>query len=118
MREYETLVVLHPDLAEAGTKEMVARIRSILEAQKGVVRSVDEWGLRELAYPIRKQKRGFYVVVQHDSPTAAVAELERQLKLADSVLRFMTVRRSRVPAAPRGSGESQEPASEGAEGRT
>lgn len=92
MNDYETMVILHPDLGEAGTKEMVQRARSILEADKGQIRAVDEWGVRELAYPIAKQKRGYYVVIQYTAPPSAVAELERQLKLSDSALRFLTIR--------------------------
>ncbi|MGH7857798.1 MAG: 30S ribosomal protein S6 [Candidatus Binatia bacterium] len=92
MNEYETLIVLHPDLGEAGTKEMVQRVRSILEADKATIRSLDEWGIRELAYNIQKQRRGYYVLVQYTASPQAVTELERQLRLADQALRFLTVR--------------------------
>jgi small subunit ribosomal protein S6 len=114
MAEYETLIVLHPDLGEAATKEMVARVRSILEGQQAVVGNVDEWGLRELAYPIRKQHRGFYFLVEHEATHAAVSELERLLRLSDGVLRFLTVRKVRTKPLPPPRART-EPGEEGAE---
>lgn len=92
MYDYETVSVLHPDLGEAGSKEMAQRIRSILESGKAEIKNVDEWGIRELAYPIQKQRRGVYVLVEYKAEPAAVTELERQLRLSDQVLRFITVR--------------------------
>jgi small subunit ribosomal protein S6 len=92
MYDYETLTVLHPDLGEAGAKEVVQKVRGILEAGRAEIKKVDEWGMRELAYPIRKQRRGIYALVEYESEPQAVAELERQLKLNDQVLRFITVR--------------------------
>jgi ribosomal protein S6 len=53
---------------------------------------VHEWGLRELAYLIGKERRGYYLLVEYTAPAAAVAELERTLKLSDFVLRFVTIR--------------------------
>jgi small subunit ribosomal protein S6 len=92
MYDYETLTVLHPDLGETGSKEAVQKLRGILEAGGGEIKKVDEWGIRELAYPIRKQRRGIYALVEYRAEPAAVTELERQLKLNDQVLRFVTVR--------------------------
>jgi small subunit ribosomal protein S6 len=92
MYDYETLTVLHPDLGETGSKEVVQRVRGILEAGRAEIKKVDEWGIRELAYPIRKQRRGIYALIEYRSAPQAVSELERQLKLNDQVLRFVTVR--------------------------
>lgn len=100
MYDYETLVVLHPDLGEAGTKEMLQRVRSILESSKAAVKKVDEWGMRELAYLIRKQRRGFYALFEYSGDPQALAELERQLKLSDQVLRFISVRQIQKKALP------------------
>jgi small subunit ribosomal protein S6 len=100
MYDYETLTVLHPDLGEAGSKEMTQRIRSILESGKAEIKKVDEWGVRELAYPIRKQRRGVYVLVEYKAEPAPVAELERQLRLSDQVLRFITIRQIQRKALP------------------
>jgi small subunit ribosomal protein S6 len=100
MYDYETLTVLHPDLGEPGAKEMLQRIRGILEGGRAQIKKVDEWGMRELAYSIGKQRRGFYVLVEYSSEPTAVTELERQLKLNDQVLRFITVRQIHKKALP------------------
>jgi small subunit ribosomal protein S6 len=102
MYDYETLTVLHPDLGEAGSKDMAGRLRGILEAGRAEIKKVDEWGIRELAYSIRKQRRGIYVLLEYKAEPQAVAELERQLKLNDQVLRFITVRQiHKKPLPPR-----------------
>lgn len=99
VRKYESVVVMHPDLGEAGSKEFTERIRAILESGGAQISNVEEWGLRELAYRIEKEIRGVYVLFEYEAEHAAVMELERQLKLSDRVLRFLSVRKStrRVP---------------------
>jgi small subunit ribosomal protein S6 len=88
---YETLFVVHP---EKGTrlKEFVERFKKVVEAQEGVVSQVEEWGLRDLAYRIEKQSRGFYTLFRYNSSAKAVEELERNLRLTDGILRYLTVR--------------------------
>ena len=91
-RRYETMIVLRTDLQEAGVKEQAERVRKLLETQGAVVAGVHEWGLRELAYIIQKERRGYYLLAEYTGPAASVAELERTLKLSDVVLRFVTIR--------------------------
>ncbi len=91
-RRYETMIVLRTDLQEAGVKEQAERVRKLLEAQGAVVAGVHDWGLRELAYVIEKERRGYYLLAEYTGPAAAVAELERTLKLSDAVLRFVSIR--------------------------
>ena len=62
-RRYETMIVLRTDLQEAGVKEQAERIRKLLESQGAIVDGIHEWGLRELAYAIQKERRGYYVLV-------------------------------------------------------
>lgn len=101
-RRYETMIVLKTDLQEAGVKEQAERVRKLLETQGAVVAGVHEWGLRELAYIIDKERRGYYLLVEYTGPATAVAELERTLKLSDVVLRFVTIRQDEdsPPAVP------------------
>ncbi len=91
-RRYETMIVLRTDLQEAGVKEQAERVHKLLEAQGAVVAGVHEWGLRELAYIIQKERRGYYLLAEYTGAAAAVAELERTLKLSDVGLRFVTIR--------------------------
>ena len=91
-RSYETMIVLRTDLQDAGVKEQIERIRKLLETQGATVNGIHEWGLRELAYQIQKERRGYYILAEYVAPSAAVAELERTLKLSDFVLRFVSIR--------------------------
>jgi small subunit ribosomal protein S6 len=101
-RRYETMIVLRTDLQEAGVKEQAERVRKLLETQGAIVGAIHEWGLRELAYAIQKERRGYYVLVEYTGPATAVAELERTLKLSDFVLRFVSIRQDQdtPPATP------------------
>jgi len=100
-RRYETLVVIHPDQGEPGVKELAARIRKLIEEQGGTVSQIQEWGLRELAYVIAKQHRAYYVLVEYRATPKALAEVERNLKLTDAVLRLVSVRQAEnAPPAP------------------
>ena len=96
MHQYETLFVLHPELPEAQVRETIDRVKRLIEGMEGQVSESEDWGMRDLAYPIRKQPRGTYVLVRYTARPAVVKELERMMKLADEVLRFISVR---VPEA-------------------
>jgi small subunit ribosomal protein S6 len=102
-RRYETLVLLHPDQGEPGAKDLTARIQKLIEEQGGTVSQVQEWGLRDLAYLIAKQRRAFYTLYEYRSTPKALLEVERNLKLMDPVLRFVSVRQAEnaPPAPPR-----------------
>jgi small subunit ribosomal protein S6 len=102
-RRYETLVLIHPDGGETGMKDTAGRIRTLIENQEGSVSQVQEWGLRELAYVISRQHRAFFVLFEYRATPAALLEIERNLKLMDVVLRFVSVRQAEnaPPAQPR-----------------
>ena len=100
-RRYESLVLIHPDLAEPGAKELAGRIQALIEEQGGTISQVQEWGLRELSYLIAKQRRAFYVLYEYRGTPKGLLEIERNLKLMDPVLRFVSVRQAEnAPPAP------------------
>jgi|SRR5687767_4143744 small subunit ribosomal protein S6 len=88
---YETLFVVHPDKVPR-VKEFIEKFKKVVEGLDGTVAHVDEWGLRDLAYRIDKQSKGFYTLLQYRSTARAVEELERNMRLTDGVLRYLTVR--------------------------
>lgn len=90
MRCYEALIAYHPDIGESAIKEQVERVKQIIEGQGGEVTQVVEWGLRDLSYRIKKQRRAFYVILVFKGDGATVAELERNLRIFEQVLRYMT----------------------------
>ena len=92
MHRYETLFIVHPELPEAQVRETVDRMRRLIEGMEGQVTELQDWGMRDLAYPIQKQPRGIYVLVQYTARPEVVKELERSMKLSDEILRFISVR--------------------------
>jgi small subunit ribosomal protein S6 len=100
MPRYETLCILHPELAETRIKELTAWMQKILEGAQGTVLRVDEWGMRDLGFRLKKQRRGYYVHIEHESSPLALKELERNLRLNEDVLRFLSVRCTTPAPAP------------------
>jgi small subunit ribosomal protein S6 len=91
LRRYETVVITQTNLPEDELVGLIDRYSSIITDRKGAVVKVDRWGVRKLAYDIRKQTRGTYVLYDFAATSDAVVELERNLKIDDNVLKFMTV---------------------------
>ncbi|MCL5045128.1 MAG: 30S ribosomal protein S6 [Deltaproteobacteria bacterium] len=91
MRRYETVFVLRPSLAADQTEALVKRFPEILAGNGAELFELDRWGVRDLAYRIKSDSRGYFVRLDYAGSGAAVAELERNLKLADDVLRYLTV---------------------------
>lgn len=89
---YETLVLLSPELAEENRKGILDLLTSIVAREGGSMVETDDWGLRQLAYPVQKQTRGYYVRLVYDAPGNLVAELERNIRITDGIFKFMTVK--------------------------
>ena len=87
---YETLFIVHP-VHGGRNRELCDRFRGVLEGQGATVTHFEEWGMRELAYPIEKQGRGFYNLIQYKASAGTSEELERLMRLSDEVMRCMTV---------------------------
>ena len=100
MPSYETLCIFHPELPEARVKELSAWMQKIVEGASGTEIRADEWGMRDLAHLIKKQRRGYYIRLEYDAPGATVKELERNLRINENVLRFLTTVRKPVAAEP------------------
>jgi small subunit ribosomal protein S6 len=102
-RRYETLILIHPEQGDAGSKDVVARIRQLAETQGAAISQLQEWGVRDLAYPIDRQRRAYHVLLEYRATPQALSEIERNLKLMEPVLRYLSVRQAEnaPPAAPR-----------------
>lgn len=92
LNHYETLVLMSPELTEENRKEILANLSGIIERDGGKIGLVDDWGVRTLAYPVRKLTRGHYVRLDYTAPGAVVAELERNIRITDGLFKFVTVR--------------------------
>jgi small subunit ribosomal protein S6 len=91
MREYELVCLVHPDLDENAFNELVNLIKGWITENGGLVPKVDLWGKRKLAYAIRKQSEGQYVLFHTQMNPKYGAQLERNLRFVESVLRFLLI---------------------------
>ena len=89
MREYELIFIVHPDLDETAVNELVDRIKNWITDDDGKINKVDPWGKRKLAYPIRKQNEGQYFFLNIEIAPNFVAQLERNLRFLEPVMRFL-----------------------------
>jgi small subunit ribosomal protein S6 len=92
MRDYELMVVLSPELDEAGVTTETERVTTLVTNRGGEVVDVQSWGRRRLAYPIEKHRDGFYAVAKLKLDPETTAPLERSLSLNESVIRHLLVR--------------------------
>lgn len=97
MRKYETIFILQPELSEDDIKSVTAKAQDVISAYKGECFRMDDWGIRKLAYPIKKSARGRYYYLRFDGNSALIAELERRLRLDDKVLRYQSVNITDLP---------------------
>ena len=92
MRKFETLLLLSPELSAETREGILTALTGVVERENGVMEEVDHWGMRDLAYPVRKQMRGYYVRLVYQAPAELVAELERNVRITDGIFKFVTVK--------------------------
>jgi len=92
MRIYEELFIIKPDIPEEEVDPFVEQLRTNLTTAGATVDKIEKWGKRRLAYRVDKYREGFYVLLQFSAPPETVKELERRLRVSDSVLKYLTVR--------------------------
>jgi small subunit ribosomal protein S6 len=90
-REYETIYILRFDIDAEAAERVQARVGDAVEREHGKLVKVETWGRRKLAYPLKKHRRGVYVYLRYVGAGGLVAEVERNLKLQDAVVKYMTV---------------------------
>ena len=93
-KEYETIYILRSDVDADTADKVQGRVAEVIGRDNGKLVKVESWGRRKLAYPVGKQKKGVYVYVKYVGRGGVVQELERNLKLQDTVLKFQTVQTS------------------------
>jgi len=94
LREYDTTFIVQPEISEEARENLIARLKALLERAGAVPLEVEDMGKRKLAYEIKHFQKGHYLSLFYADTGKAVAELERALRLDESILRFLTVRRS------------------------
>lgn len=99
MRHYEIVFIVHPDQSEQ-VPAMIERYRSIVTSQNGTVHRLEDWGRRQLAYPIQKVHKAHYVLMNIECGGEALTELEHSFKFNDAVLRHLTVKMKHAVTTP------------------
>lgn len=91
-REYETVYILRPNTANEGVAEINSKVKGIIEGMGGKILKVDNWGKRRLSYEVAKERKGIYLYWRYLATAGVVEETERNLRMLDLVIRFLTVR--------------------------
>ena len=92
MRRYETIYILRPTLGEEEINRVIESTNEILTTDGGEIIAFDKWGLRKLAYLIKKESNGYYIFCDYGTDPANVAEMERKFRIDDAVMKYMTVK--------------------------
>ncbi len=92
MAFYEHVVITRPDISPAQVDTFIEELTGFLKEKGATVARTEYWGLRSLAYPIKKQRKGHYSLINIDGPADAIHELERRQRISEDVMRYLTVR--------------------------
>jgi len=97
---YETVLIARNDVTQQQVETVAEEIKTDLEADGGAIKKTEYWGLRSLAYRIKKNRKGHYMLLGLDAKPAFIAEMERRLGLNEDILRFITIRVDEIEEAP------------------
>jgi small subunit ribosomal protein S6 len=100
MAFYENVFIARQDLSTTQVETMAAQFTDIIKAQGGEVTKTEQWGVRNLSYRIKKNKKGHYVLLNISATGAAIAELERNMRIHEDLLRYLTVRVEKLEEGP------------------
>ncbi len=92
MEKYETISIIRPNVSEDNIAAISAKTADIITKEGGEILRVDQWGLKQLAYPIKKEPTGYYVYTVFSGNGAAIDEMERIFRIDDNVLKYMTIK--------------------------
>ncbi len=92
MNKYESVIIINPSLEEEGVKSLIQKFTDLINTD-GKVESVEEMGKRKLAYEVKKNKEGYYVLFNFEAKPELIAELERNYRITDEVIKFIVVKK-------------------------
>lgn len=100
MALYETVFIARQDISAKAAEDLANAFTKVINDNGGEVKGTESWGLRAMAYKIKKNRKGHYTLIHSDAPHAAIVEMERQMRLNEDVLRFVTLRLEALPTEP------------------
>lgn len=92
MNFYESLIIINPTLDDTEVERIVGKAEESIKRGGGEILKIDNWGKKKLAYEVKKQKKGYYILFNFRMKPSAIGEFERSLKLTDPVIKFLIVR--------------------------
>lgn len=93
LNKYESIYIINPNVEQDEIKSLVEKFKTLIETEGGKVSEIQEWGMKRLAYPIKKLEQGYYVLVNFESESTLIEELERIYRITDEVVKFITIRK-------------------------
>ena len=100
MAIYECVYIARQELTAAQAEQLSKDLAKIVSSNNGEIKSQEYWGLRNLAYKIRKNRKGHYTMFHIDAPSSTIEELERNMRLNEDILRYLTVKIDNLPEGP------------------
>ena len=100
MAFYESVVITRPELTESQVESLKNELIALITTENGKVHSTENWGLRNLAYKINKNKKGHYFLINIDCNTSAIFEYERQMRINEDIIRFLTIKIDHISDKP------------------
>lgn len=97
---YENVFVARQDLTPAKVTELTEKFVAVIESNGGKVTKREDWGLRNLAYKIKKNRKGYYTLMNIDAPATAIVEMERLMRLDENLLRYLTIKVEALEEGP------------------
>lgn len=92
MQRYETMFIINSQLEDEKIEEHIERIKALIESEGGEITNLDKWGKRKLCCEVKKQREGYYVLINFTAPSKVCNELERIFKITDGYLRYLIIR--------------------------
>ena len=100
MAFYESVVITRPELTETQVENLTIELTAIITSENGKIHSTEKWGLRNLAYKINKNKKGHYFLLNIDCGPSAIFEYERQMRINEDIIRFLTIKIDNISDKP------------------
>ena len=107
MANYESVLIARQDFGASQVNALVEELTNVIKSEGGEVVKVDNWGLKNLAYRIKKNRKGYYVLLNIVAPAQAISEFERRVRLNEDVIRYMTVKVDELSSAETAAGSEE-----------
>jgi len=92
LQEYETVIVVDTDLSEEQKEEVFTKMENIIKQYGGVLKEIEKWGIRNLAFKVNHKQKGYYALLHYYGKSDIVEKLERSIRMNDKIIRFLTIK--------------------------